>query len=402
MRNFPDFLSAYIDYAKSDYAPDRFTLWTGLSTLAGALERKVWIQEAGYRNYPNLFVILVGGPGVGKSSAIRQCLPLLHGLQEHNNHFKIAKGVTTAAGLRGVMQTSDTFPSDPLNTFSSIFCIGSEGSDSALKNHGDDFRSMACSMYDCDDIYQFTTAKDGVISIPQPVMNLLVGATFDFLGEIVDANSLGGGLASRFTYVIQKKHEMVGDLFDFDGKSRVGDTSLLALLQQDLNSIHRLEGPVRIEREALSVLAPWNREHQESYNNAESDRLKSLIVRKRTLLKKIAILLAVSSGNDLIFRAKDAERVISLVEEVTKDSSYVIVQAALKDKLSQHGTTQLISKLIREEGGVMEKKKLLRQSLANGNDSDKITKTIDYMIGSGWIGLEGDNVKLLIESDGNF
>lgn len=401
-RHFPDFLKAYIDYAANEYAPEQFTRWTGLSVLAGALERKVWIAERGeYLSYPNLFVLLVGGPGTGKSSAIKQGAPLLYSLQKINTNFKISEGVCTSKALRDKMRYPDNIPGQA-DQFTSIYIIGSEGSDSPLKNHGDDFRSAACAMYDCGDLYQFSTGTDGAITIPQPCMNIIVGATYEFLSSVVDQESSEGGLASRFTYVIQKENELRGDFLDLeDGIPReTGNPETKRRLISDLQTIHRLVGTFRFEAAAVDLAKAWHHDLKEEFNSIESPRMKSLLVRKRTLFKKVMMLLSVSTSNDLSIRTSHVEETIPLVEEVTKDTSFVLVQAALGDKLSQNGTTQLISHLINKAGGKIHQTRLRAQALANGNGVDTISKTIDYMIGARWIDIDSaGNVKLLIDPD---
>lgn len=403
-RNFSDWLTAYVNYARNEYAPEHFTLWTGLSVLAGALERKVWIPEGNYANYPNLFVLLVSGPGIGKSSAIRQGTPLLYGVQEMNPHFRLLEGVTTAAGLREKL-----FVLTPTakQTGSSIFLVGREGSDSPLKNHGDDFRSMACSMYDCEDRYQFTL-KDRSFDIPKPVMNMIVGVTFDFLGSVIDQNSVFGGLASRFTYVIEKKNELKGSFFgavEIAGEvpleiKETGDPLVKARLTDDVKKIHQLSGSFRIKRDVISIVEKWHEDFKGEFNGMESERMRSLMIRKRTLVKKLLMLVSISEGDDLLITPEHAERAITLADEVTKDNPYVLSQSAISDIHGQRGTTQFIAQMIKRFGGKISRHKLQSLTLAQGNDVERLTKTVDYMVGSGWIKVHLDgSMELLVDPD---
>ena len=411
-RNFPDFLTAFCAYARNQYAPENFTLWAGISLIAAVLERKVWIAEGReqdgsvYHNYPNLFVLLTAGPGVGKSSAIGQVMPLLYGLEEKiNPKFKHIEGVVTAAGLRTSL-TLDTLPSG--EKFCGVYCVGSEGSDSPLKNHGDDFRSMACSMYDCPEKYQFTTGKDGSLKFPLPVMNMLVGVTFDFLGSVVDQNSVFGGLASRMTYVIEKENKLSGDFFgnvDISGEETVqverpSNGRMRDRLLEDLGKIHRMYGKMLIQRNVMPIVDAWYEEFKKDFNDMESERMKSLLIRQRTLLKKILIIIAASSGDDLLITAEHAERAVDLVRNVTKDNPYILAQSATANVDSQKGTTQFIAQVLKRNGGKMSRSALKASSLSKGNGVDMLTKTFDYLIGAGWIKVDSDDtVHLLIDPD---
>ena len=63
-RNYPDWLAAFQEYSSYGEAPKRMYFWTGVSTIAGALRRHVWVDMGHFQWYPNLYVILVAPPGV--------------------------------------------------------------------------------------------------------------------------------------------------------------------------------------------------------------------------------------------------------------------------------------------------------------------------------------------------
>jgi hypothetical protein len=47
-----------------------FRHWAAISTIAAALEQKVYVPSGGAALYPNLYCFLVGHPGVGKTRTI--------------------------------------------------------------------------------------------------------------------------------------------------------------------------------------------------------------------------------------------------------------------------------------------------------------------------------------------
>jgi len=58
-RHFPDWLSAYISYSGYGEAPKYMSFWTGVSTIAGALRRRCWIDQTYFKWFANFYVILV-------------------------------------------------------------------------------------------------------------------------------------------------------------------------------------------------------------------------------------------------------------------------------------------------------------------------------------------------------
>src|SRR3990167_798256 len=70
-RIFPDFVEGVIrvvgDHSR---APQIYTRWAAMSIIAGALGRKYWYDAGSYQIRPNLFIMLVGGPGAGKGTSL--------------------------------------------------------------------------------------------------------------------------------------------------------------------------------------------------------------------------------------------------------------------------------------------------------------------------------------------
>ena len=67
-RQFPDWLSAFMDYASYGEAPRHMYFWSGVSAVAGALRRKVWIDQAYFKWFPNFYIVLVAPPGIVSKS----------------------------------------------------------------------------------------------------------------------------------------------------------------------------------------------------------------------------------------------------------------------------------------------------------------------------------------------
>ena len=50
--------------------PEVYRRWAAISAVAGALARKAWYDFGAFQVYPNMFIILVGEPGIGKSVSL--------------------------------------------------------------------------------------------------------------------------------------------------------------------------------------------------------------------------------------------------------------------------------------------------------------------------------------------
>src|SRR4051812_39735573 len=66
-----DWLEDFVQYASYGEASPRLMYWVGVSTIAGALRRKVWIDQEIFQWSPNFYILVVGDPGsVRKSTSI--------------------------------------------------------------------------------------------------------------------------------------------------------------------------------------------------------------------------------------------------------------------------------------------------------------------------------------------
>src|SRR5882672_7836824 len=77
-RQLDNWLQAYAAYTDISEAPIAFNFWTGVTTIAGALRRQVYIDQIKFQWIPCFYTILVSPPGiVTKSSTINVGMNLL-------------------------------------------------------------------------------------------------------------------------------------------------------------------------------------------------------------------------------------------------------------------------------------------------------------------------------------
>ena len=81
VRNFSNWLQDYVEYTKYSNSPAIYRKWSALATVSAALQRKVCVRLNGSQIFPNLYVMLCGGPGIGKSQAMNPCRNMLSKLE---------------------------------------------------------------------------------------------------------------------------------------------------------------------------------------------------------------------------------------------------------------------------------------------------------------------------------
>ncbi|KKL16209.1 hypothetical protein LCGC14_2497870, partial [marine sediment metagenome] len=81
LRRLNDWVSGYIEYSQETESPLSYHVWTGISLLAAALQRRVYIRWGYEILYPNMYIVLVGPSGkCRKGSAMNLGKDIITGL----------------------------------------------------------------------------------------------------------------------------------------------------------------------------------------------------------------------------------------------------------------------------------------------------------------------------------
>jgi hypothetical protein len=191
------------------------------------------------------------------------------------------------------------------------------------------------------------TRKDGELKIPTPCLNLIACTTPSWIAENVPQYLIGGGLTSRMLFVYgDKKVRYVAypqDVIPHDYKDRQ------ARLVRDLERISQLVGNFVLTPDAKE----WGRAWYEHFHEVEAPKIdKTLlggyIARKQTLVHKVAMVLAVSLGNDLIITRDLLARAAALITEL--EASMPMVYSKIGMNTDSNAADQVLSFLDRYGG----------------------------------------------------
>lgn len=384
-RNFEDWLTAYADYAQDSFCPPKFHFWTGVSAVAGALERKVWTQLETFKLYPNAYILLVARPGVGKSSAMNMGIDMLKQLKSDAGEINFLATQNSEASFNNQMTCWKTFfVGDVTHTQSAGYFYASEASNS-LKEipGGGDITSALTEFYDCPPYWRKNlVAKD--IEVKNACCNVLAGSTFSFLNELIPQQKVEGGFASRLLYVIQD------DLFKRNPKwSPQGkDLERREALISDLQRVYSLTGTFKPTPEIIKTFEEWFPLQDEYAQGLKSARMQHFIARKHTNILKLAMICSAAESDDLILDVRHWERAKFLVEEVESNLSKIIDHSV--NKQTQQGLNHTILNALAKEGkeGVLERPALMASLMRHHVDQTKIESTINFMHNSGVIKIE--------------
>lgn len=380
-RHYKNFLAAYLQYHRDQFVPDKFHLWAGISVIAAALERKVYIPWSKTLNfYPNLYVLLVAKPAIGKSSVIMPAVNMLRELNEvaETKGVRILPSQMTEAKLIDLMKRSTIYEEGTMiKNQCAGFYFASEAS-ACLKNLYGDFVATITSFYDCDSIWEKATMGlgDEAIKLHNICFNLLAGSTFDYLGELITDKNIMGGFASRLIYIIQSDVIERDSPWQNRGEKREAQVEYVKLLE-DLQQIHSLAGRFSADEDFKARWEDWFPKFDKERQLLPSEKMQSLMARKSTNLLKLCMIIAVSESDELMLKASHWDRAMELIKETEKYLPDMLRESKSKDTKSQDGLNQALFQILLAYPNGLDETQVEQALMLKGFQRQDILRTIE-------------------------
>lgn len=295
----------------------RFHRWSALSVFAAVLERKVWLNVGGFgKIYPNMYVVLCGEPGLGKTASSNFAFSLLKGMNEilgdktKGVRFGPDK-VTPAALLSRFEKSCKSVLVDGKGLAHSSIYLHSTELSTLIKDIGggslsDDFLKL----YDCDEFFEKETMKDGVISIIRPCLNMLADTTPSFLSGFLPRESSGSGLTARMIFAT----ELGRVPKNYDPPET--DKDLQEKLLHGLLRMYKLTGTFTIDKSGKDWLADYLPKNDEKmYTINAGNFMRHFYARKPVHVQKVAITISACENDEKIITDVHLQEALNLINE---------------------------------------------------------------------------------------
>lgn len=322
-RNYPNWLKAYMAHTSYSESPDNFHLWTGVATIAGALRRRVWIDQRYYQWTPNFYTVIVGPPGVAaKSTSIRSGMSILQ--QVPGVHFG-PQSMTWQALLAAFESATEgvELPDGEIEVMSCLTIAISELG-TFLNPENAELTSILIDMWDGQkEAFRHSTKTQGNIKVQNPWLNIIACTTPSWLKENFPAGMISGGLTSRiiFVYGDKKRQYVAYPALQITHSDYEQEKARLA---EDLLQIATIVGEYKLTQEAIEWGDPWYRSMLEKRpSHMNSERFDGYIARKQTHLHKLAMILAAAKRNALVVQLEDLLEAENLLLDTEGDMQKV-------------------------------------------------------------------------------
>jgi len=350
-RELENWLDSYLEYTDNSESPLSYHEWCGLSVIAGALQRKVYLKWGiGQVIYPNLYVVLVGQSGrTRKGVALGLGKDLLKEVKSVTITPESSSGRQAMTMIMKKATTNFQDTSDGKLKFQSAVTTFSEELSVFLGQGDIGYLSNLTDWYDSKDLWEYESVGRGRDSINGVCLNLIGGTAPEWLQSMIPYEAIGGGFTSRVIFVVEEnKRKLVPEHTVTDR-----ELWLQEKLINDLERINKLVGEVKMGEEAKAKYVEWyiaEDGKMSAGNYAIPDtRFAGYCERRATHLRKLMMLFSVSHSDTRIIEGVDFDKALHILTEVEKKMAKTFgglgrgknsdATEAIKDYIQQVGIT---------------------------------------------------------------
>lgn len=316
-RELTSWLDSYLEYTENTESPTSYHQWCGLSVIAGALQRRVYLRWGlDQIIYPNLYVVLIGpsgrtrkGMAIGIGKSFLKSVPHVTVTPESSS----GRQAMILCQKRALRNFNDPTKGNKIEFHSAVTAFSEELA--VFLGQGDiAYLASLTDWYDSKDDWEYETVGRGKDSLQGLCLNFLGGTAPDWIQSMIPQEALGGGFTSRIIFVVEEKKKKIVPKHIITER----EWELHGKLTRDLERIALLAGEITFSPAAEQLYTSWYVEQDTKLANKESpvsdNRFAGYCERRATHLRKLMLICSASRGDDLVIQKEDFDRAWMLLQ----------------------------------------------------------------------------------------
>lgn len=323
-RRLASWIESFEYFTRNRQAPALFRKWAGIACIAGTLERKIWVKAFGQLLYPNMFVVLCGGPGIGKTVAIRETEFFWRSLP---GLFVAPDSVTRAsliddlmAARRKILRVQEN---PPFVEFHSLQCAAEEFGVFVPQYEGE-FINTLNKIYDCGK--QFEESRRGNKGerkkFNNPQLTILGGTTPSYLKDSLPEGAWQQGFTSRIVLIHSGEVVSIEPWTEY-----ASDEKLQEDLIHDLKIIFNQYGQLHWEERSAAAFRAWYVGGREPV--PDHPKLEHYLPRRHTHLLKLCSVFSLARSNSLVITLEHYQEALNTMIEAERHMADVFKAMSL-------------------------------------------------------------------------
>lgn len=380
--NWSDIISDFMDYTEGAISPSIHRLWSGIALVAGACERRVWIEEGDYINFPSLYILLVAPPGTGKS-IINSVKELWRATKFPNtadsDAFHVAPDSVTRASL--VDEIADSTASRVIKlqnyTYSALL-VAAEEFEVLLPFYDIPFISLLNSLWNTP-VEHTEKRRHGPaksVIIERPVLHILGGAQPSYFVAHFPEEAWTTGFARRVIMVYADSAPERRPFYKTPNRTVLKDKIL-----RKLANISEMYGGFTVTKGARVCMEDWHEKKLAPVPN--HPRLAYYVTTRWQYMLKLSLVSSISRSPDPFIEEFDVQRALEWLFDAEKVMPDIFRAMAGKSDgmVLEELHRALLSKWIKDKSPI--KTQFIIQYLSNRVTSERIGHVLQIAQGAG-------------------
>ncbi len=312
-RRLSSWIDGFLDLTADKPTPKIFREWTAISAVAAAMERRCWTPTyGGMILYPNLYLMILGVPGGGKTVPTKLVYEIYRDAfdkVDKDSHY-IAPTSLTRAALADKLSLAKVkivdFNKEPaLTSYNSLYVIANE-IDTLLNEYNADFMAILTDVYDCGRFVESIRYREEDIDVPNAQINMIGCGTPSWLLDFLPPTAWEKGFMSRQIMVYSDERVTPKLVFAVEGEEYIEpDTLDTADLIHDLKLIGAMFGRFHWTKPAIKEYNTWFLARMPPV--PQHPRLSYYLRRRHAHLYKLCMVASASKSDELLVTLDDYE-----------------------------------------------------------------------------------------------
>jgi hypothetical protein len=389
-------------YMKDCPSPLSYIEWGLYSMISAALQRRVYIGDLdeGQAIFTNMFVIFVGGPGIGKGRTLKPVEAMLRHWKrdpkdkdlffKNDDESKAYKDqdmliINEVPLLIPVGASASTYQKVVNNLskskrsiyrdvngkkrpyFHSSLTICLEEMSSMFQENRKDLIDFFIVAYDCG-TYRYETMSRQLDIVHNCFLNIIAGTTPGFVNDAFSDKLVNEGFASRSIFIVETKSRFLQiRVPKFTDEQKKAKQEIL----DHLKKVADLFGEIEVSEELWQYIENWWKTEGFPVDRRpnKSPKLEPYYARKNITALKLAVAIHFMDSLSMSLTKEDFDRAVECLAMV---ESRMHTALSGITKMPDNPTEQFILKLLEKNGKPFTKSEILVETYGNvagGNSS---------------------------------